>query len=115
LTATAQLNQLRQAAAENYGGLGMKAAGMQGQDIMNAAEARAQGVMGAANAWQGALSGVGGAAMGYGAFNKMYPTGGGTTLGSYLSPGQISGAFGGPSSASTIGSDVSGMLPLVGG
>ena len=64
LTATAQLNQLRQAAAQNYGQLGMGAAGMQGQDIMNAADARAQGVMGAANAWRQAISGATGAAMG---------------------------------------------------
>jgi hypothetical protein len=118
LQATSDLNRLRQAAAENYGGLGMKAAGMQGQDILNAAEARAQGVMGAAGAWQGALSGAGGAAMGYGAFNRMYPSGGGggaTNLGSLLSPGQISGAFGGPTSAGTVTPGISGELPLVGG
>ena len=76
LTATAQLNQMRQQAAQNYGQLGMTAAGWQGQDIVNAAQARAGGIMGAANAWRGALSGLGGAAMTYGMGQQG---GGGTT------------------------------------
>jgi hypothetical protein len=93
LTATAQLNQLRQAAAQNYGQLGMGAAGMQGQDIMNAADARAQGVMGAANAWRGALGGVGGAAMGYGLVNS--PNFGGGNLGAGWGNMNVGSGFGG--------------------
>ena len=83
LTATAQLNQMRQQAAQNYGQLGMTAAGWQGQDIVNAAQARAGGIMGAANAWRGALSGLGGAAMTYGA-NQQQGGGGITDLSSVV-------------------------------
>lgn len=73
------------------------------------AAAQAAGTMGAANAWQNALGGAAGWGMNLagllGGGNQMSPA-----FGS-LSPGQISGAYGGPTSVPTIQSNASGYIP----
>jgi hypothetical protein len=96
LNAVSDLNRLRQQASQFYGGVGMQAAGWQGQDITNAAAARAQGVMGAANAWRQALSNIGGMGMA-----TNFSRGGG------------SGGGGGPADFSGFAGDFnsSGMSP----
>lgn len=67
--------------------------------------AAAGGIMGSSNAWQGALGGMLGNGMNLGSL--LMPQGGGNQMSPFfgqMSPGQISGAYGGPTQAPIMGS-----------